>query len=92
MLQNRLSKYTLWLIFWVLLGFVVVKSSNGKTKYPGSDFPKPDSTRYAIGWDFDNQCYRYHEPNQSSYEDGYSYEYEYYPEEDFWDTLEYLAD
>lgn len=80
---------------WVLVGTLCYFSKDERKAFPGSDFPKPDSTKgKPIGWDFDKQEYRYHVPNPKA-------KYEVEPvrdikikgsEEDPYDALYYYLD
>lgn len=81
MLLNKISKY---LCAWIILGTICYLAQPEDKPLPGSDFPKPDSTKISYGWDFEKQEYRYLEPNPEWEKPkqvivNQSYDYEYDP-------------
>lgn len=89
---NKISKY---LIAWVLIGTLCYLAQPKEKPLPGADFPKPDPTKgLPIGWDFEKQEYRYHEPNPKTMDKVYP---KYSPEipkgeEDPYEALYYYLD
>ena len=64
MILNKISKTLILIISWSLVGAICYCSRPKDKQLPGSDFPVPDSSKgKPIGWDFDKQEYRYHQPN-----------------------------
>lgn len=62
MLSSKI-KLLIVILSWTLIGSMWYINTN-RGELAGSDFPKPDPNKgIAIGWDFDKQEYRYHEPN-----------------------------
>lgn len=95
MILNKISKTLILIISWSLVGTMCYCSRTPDKPLQGSDFPKPDSTKgKAIGWDFDKQEYRYHQPNpKAKYEISPVNEIKTYKgEEDPYEALYYYLD
>lgn len=95
MLLNKISKTLILIISWSLVGTLCYCSRSKDKPLPGSDFPVPDSSKgKPVGWDFDKQEYRYHQPNpKAKYEISPVNEIKTYKgEEDPYEALYYYLD